>query len=68
MFGKFLKFTIAHEVTMKKFSFALLLALSLSVSAHAMRATGPYPPASRCIASYPTLLGVVVTVLHAILP
>jgi hypothetical protein len=53
---------------MKKFSIVLLLVLSLSVSAHAMHATGPYPPASRATGPYPSLLAVVVTVLQAILP
>jgi hypothetical protein len=53
---------------MKKSLFVLSLALNLSLSAHAMHATGPYPPSIDATGPYPSALTIAISVISAIIP
>jgi len=50
---------------MKRSLLVCLFALSLSLSAHATHATGPYPPASNATGPYPSVLIITLSVLNA---
>jgi hypothetical protein len=52
---------------MKKSLLVLSLALSLSLSAHATHATGPYPANVKATGPYPAALIMAISVLNAIL-
>jgi hypothetical protein len=51
---------------MKKSLLVLSLALNLSLSAHALHATGPYPPSVKATGPYPSALSIAISVLTAI--
>lgn len=52
---------------MKKSLLVSLFALSLSLSAHAAHATGPYPPSLKATGPYPSVLSITLSVLRAII-